>query len=618
MIRRLLLYIAFSISYNTISFAQEVVTGLATNPALYNLQKSTSLTKGMAADTLELPFFDDFSGKNILPFPGRWSDNNVYINNTYSDQQITMGMATFDAIDNSGKLYETASTASFEADKLTSVPLNMNYSPTAEIWFSFWYQPGGFGDQPEANDSLTLQFYAPSEDKWYSVWRTGGAVRQKFKPVIFRIGQTRFLKKGFRFRFINWATLSANMNDPSMVGNCDNWNIDYVKIGAGRNASDTTMADVSFRTPVRSILKTHEAMPWRQFRQVSLQEMGSAIPIHYRNNDIITRNVTRNFILKDVYRNTVSYSFSAGATNISPETNVDYNANLIYTFNTTYTDSALFAITCYLITDIFDPKSNDTIKYNQVFGNYFAFDDGSAEAGYGVNGLGSRNAMVAYRFKSFMRDTIRAVQICFNDSYLNSNRRAFDIMIWDDNNGLPGNAIYSLEDMIVEPEERLNGFNTYILPDGVMVDDVFYIGWKQRSETFINAGFDMNTPHRGRQFYWLNGEWIQSQKPGSIMIRPVLGPELKTTSSDDIVIPAVKSTYRLWPNPATGYITIDCKDLLLSGEVSFSFIDSNGREVLRSPYNEIIDITTLKEGFYLVVTTLNGMPRGYNKLVKTR
>ena len=54
-----------------------------------------------------------------------------------------------------------------------------------------------------------------------------------------------------------------------------------------------------------------------------------------------------------------------------------------------------------LKTDDFDPKGNDTLIYYQVFKNYFAFDDGSSEGGYGINGLGSRNAMVAYRFTSY-------------------------------------------------------------------------------------------------------------------------------------------------------------------------------------------------------------------------
>ena len=242
--------------------------------------------------------------------------------------------------------------------------------------------------------------------------------------------------------------------------------------------------------------------------------MGSSIPIHYRNNDTIIRNVTRNFEIWDVYKNSQVYSFSAGATNINPLTNVDYKANLVYTFNTDNNDSALFRITCSLKTDEFDPKENDTIVYYQVFKNYFAFDDGSSEGGYGINGLGSRNAMLAYRFVSFIQDTLRAIRICFNDSYLDANKRAFDLMVWDDNNGIPGNVIYSKEEVMVEQGNAINGFYTYNIPEGVMVNGIFYVGWKQRSETFLNAGFDVNTPHNGKQFYWLNGEWQQSQVTG--------------------------------------------------------------------------------------------------------
>ena len=156
---------------------------------------------------------------------------------------------------------------------------------------------------------------------------------QRFKPALSGLINNRFLKKGFQFRFINYASLSPNLSDPSMVGNCDIWNIDYVLLDKNRNAGDTVFADVAFTLPLRSLLKSHEAMPWKQFRQVYLQEMGSSIPIHYRNNDTITRNVTRNFEIWDVYKNTQAHSFSAGATNIDPFTNVDYNANLIYTFN---------------------------------------------------------------------------------------------------------------------------------------------------------------------------------------------------------------------------------------------------------------------------------------------
>jgi hypothetical protein len=320
--------------------------------------------------------------------------------------------------------------------------------------------------------------------------------------------------------------------------------------------------------------------------------------VQYRNNDVITRNITRNFEIWDVYKKSVAYSFSPGATNIDPLTSVDYNAGLVYTFNTDNADSALFRITCSLKTDAFDPKENDTIVYYQVFKNYFAFDDGSSEGGYGINGLGSRNAMLAYRFTSFMKDTIRAIRICFNDSYMDANKRAFDLMVWGDNNGSPGDLIYSQEEVMVEQGDYINGFYTYRIPGGAMVDGIFYVGWKQRSEAFLNAGFDVNTPHRGKQFYWLNGEWNQSQVNGSVMIRAVLGDPIKVTGINDIYSKD-KNTIKIWPNPASDHISVDIGDLPLSGMTYISIYDLSGRELIKVPHSERIDITSVK---LLVIT----------------
>jgi hypothetical protein len=402
-----------------------------------------------------------------------------------------------------------------------------------------------------------------------------------------------------------------------MIGNCDMWNIDYVMLDKNRNAADTVYQDVAFTLPLRSVLKTYEAMPWKQFLRVQLQEMGSSIPVDYRNNDIITRNATRDFEIWDDYENSVSELFSAGATNIPPLTNVSYNANLIYTFNSSYKDSALFRITCSLKTDAFDQKNNDTLIYYQNFNNYFAFDDGTAEAGYGINGQGSRNAMVAYRFTSFTEDTLRAVNICFNDSYMNANLRSFDLMVWDDDKSQPGNIIYQVEDVLVEQAGKINGFYTYILPEWVTVNNTFYVGWKQRSETFLNAGFDVNTPNSGKQFYWLNGEWKESQLKGSVMIRPVVGGRLQTTSVEDKYYNEI-NRISIWPNPANDYIRIDPGDLALSGHLYVTITDLNGRIVIKEPYSERIDISTLHEGMYIIITSISGKAVGYNRLMKTK
>lgn len=618
MTRKKIIYIILLIFVPQVSRSQELVTGLQVNPLVKADKHRSGAAKG-DGDIIELPFIDDFSGESHLPDPRYWSDNEVFINNTYTDKQITKGVATFDAIDENGRLYKTITPAGFEADHLTSQPINLNYPKTDNIWMSFYYQPGGLGDLPEPKDSLVLQFYAPDEAQWFPVWKAAGGERQdRFKPVMIRIDHERYLKSGFRFRFINWASLNPDLSEPSIVGNCDHWHVDYVYLNRNRNEADSIHRDVAFTTPLRSLLKTYEAMPWKQFRQVFLQEMGASIPIHYRNNDIIVRNITRNFTIRDMHRGTLAHSFSAGARNIDPLTSADYNAALIYTFNTANTDSALFLVTSYLITDVFDRKENDTIKYNQVFSNYFAYDDGTSEGGYGINGLGSRNAMVALRFKSYMQDTLRAVSICFNDSYLNSNLRTFDIVVWNDINDRPGDIIYSFEGVMVEQGKDINGFYTYVLPDGVMVDDVFYVGWKQRSETFLNAGFDINTPHRGRQFYWLNGQWYQSMVNGSVMIRPITGPPVKPASSDDSVTEERKSVLRIWPNPANDFINIESEDLRLSRSAFITVIDLTGRQIMKVPYAERIDVSMLRAGIYTMVATINNRPAGNLRFIKTK
>lgn len=617
MIRQVLLLLAFLGFSSSVLNAQEVISGLRSDPILENSYEKNR--KGLYAnDTLSLPFIDDFSGSSISPDPLKWSDNSVFINNTYSDRQITKGVATFDALDDQGRLYETASSTSFRADQLTSKYINLNYSSSNNIYFSFLYQAGGLSDSPERDDSLTLQFYAPADGRWYSVWRAKGySGAGDFRNVIIPVNNSRYLQKGFRFRFMNYASLSTNQNDPSMIGNSDIWNIDYVRLGKNRAPADTIMNDVAFRLPLRSVLKSHEAMPWKQFKQVYLNEMSTpVISVCYRNNDSITRNVTRDFKIWDVYSNIQVHSFTAGATNVGPLSNVDYKANLIYTFDCDNPDSALFRITCSLKTDEFDPKDNDTLVYYQVFSNYFAFDDGSSEGGYGINGLGSRNAMLAYRFTSFIQDTLRAVGICFNDSYLDANKRAFDLMVWDDNNGTPGNVIYKREGVMVEQSDLLNGFYTYFIPDGIMVNGTFYVGWKQRTETFLNAGFDINTPHGGKQFYYLNGSWNESQVKGSVMIRPYVGNPFSITAIEDVYI--TRNETQIWPNPAGNYIMVGIKDLPFQADAYVSFVDMAGHELLKVPYREKIDISRLHQGIYIVITSVNGRRIGFNRLIKSR
>jgi hypothetical protein len=594
--------------------AQEVISGLSANPLLISKTEHYKVSAKGVADTLELPFFDDFT--NLGPYPDStlWTDKFVFINNSFTADQLTMGVATFDLLDHTGRLYDDAVTWGFRADMLTSRPINLALQPTDNIWLSFVFQPGGLGDIPESGDSLTLQFFAPETGTWHPVWKREGTNTHPFRHVIVPVTEARFLKKGFRFRFTAYGSLTTGSDDPAMKTSGDNWHLDYVRLGKNRHESDTILHDVAFTLPVRSLLKNHEAMPLKHFRQIYLNEMGSSISVNYRNNDTVVRNVTRQFEIHNLSTSTLVHSFSGGATNTQPVTNISYNAPLFYTFSTTGSDTAIYQVKSYLITDLFDQKSNDTITYNQVFGNYFSIDDGNAEAGYGITGQGSRNAMVAFRYRAFVPDSLRAVMICFNDSYLNSNLRTFDIAVWDNNNGVPGNLIYLGEEVMVEQGDGINGFHTYRLNDPVFVDNIFYVGWKQRSETFLNAGVDLNTSHNGRQYYWLNGEWFQSQIEGTLMIRAVTGPKLPSTGIGDIRVPL--STLKIWPNPVSGILNIEPAENF-TGIVSFTITDLSGRVLIKASDTTMIDVAALPPGVYLLLTTHNGIPAARNKFIKT-
>jgi hypothetical protein len=225
--------------------------------------------------------------------------------------------------------------------------------------------------------------------------------------------------------------------------------------------------------------------------------------------------------------------------------------------------------------------------------------------------------MVATRFTSYIDDTLRSVQISFNDSYRDANKRSFDLLVWSDNNGTPGDVIYRGEELMVTQAGRINGFYTYVIPDGVPVNGVFYIGWKQRSETFLNAGVDINTAQNGKQFYWLNGNWQQSQVKGTLMIRPVVGAPPKTTSIDDLY--GTKDyEIKITPNPAREFIKVTTAQSD-NGETEWiSITDLNGRKLLTSRNSGQIDISSLHQGIYIVITSISGRPTGYSRLIKVK
>ncbi len=552
----------------------------------------------LAPDTLDLPFFDDFSRETIYPSPEKWEDQDVFVNSSYGINPPSVGVATFDVLDSAGLIYEHANTELFIADYLTSRPIDLT-SAGSKVYLSFYYQPMGHGDYPQTKDSLVLEFLAPTDTAWNRVWSMPGPdtnIVQAFKQVLIHVDSLKYLDRGFQFRFLNMASISRDENKPGRRANSDHWSIDYIILDSGRSPTDTVPHDVVVAAPLQSILNNHESMPWKQFKKNIYNEMGGSIPIRYTNLDSITRNVTRDFQIWDVYDDLELHAYSAGALNISPWQTIDYQSDLIKNFETSGEDSALFIVKAWLVTDDFDEKINDTVSFEQYFGNYFAYDDGTAEAGYGIDGEGSSNMNVAYQFRAYMPDSLRAVNIFFNRSYDDENDVPFHLTVWDSDNGVPGNILYSKENLKPEWEDSLNTFISYKLDDPVPVDGFFFVGWQQTSEVFLNVGFDKNRIKNNKLFYRMMGEWYMSTFPGALMIRPVVGSSLVTA----IVNQHENLVYGIYPNPVSDVLRIDYGDFSSVQELEIRIYDSWGRILGQwNSTTDQIDVSSYSPGLYI-------------------
>ena len=141
----------------------------------------------------------------------------------------------------------------------------MQRNASDSIYLSFFYQCGGNGNMPELRDSLVLQFYSVADDEWHSVWKVGGgAVMSNFEQVLIPVRDSIWLQKGFRFRFLNYVSISSNY-EPSWQSNVDQWNLDFIILDTNRTYDDTIIEDVAMIKNVGPFLKDYRQVPWSHF-----------------------------------------------------------------------------------------------------------------------------------------------------------------------------------------------------------------------------------------------------------------------------------------------------------------------------------------------------------------
>lgn len=650
--------------------AQERLTGLEVNPQVK--KASAELTNfRQIQQLLTLPFFDDFSNNGgIFPSPSHWSDNYVFINNDYPVNPPTIGVATFDAIDNFGKLYEHASSFPFEADTLTSVEIRLDSLYTIvprkivtgdSLYFSFYYQPQGNGNAPAIGDSLVLDFYSPDEntlqiipadtvstgdtiiiipadtiiiETWVSVWSSEGDILENFyntdstwfKQVLIPITDSaRFYKPNFRFRFRNFASL-ADAQLPDWQSNGDQWNVDYIYLNVDRSLNDTAHPDIAFASDAPRMLSRYTSMPYDQYRKKFVTEMADSLSLKIVNLDNESYNATYRYVVKNRAGDSLT-GYSGGSYFLPPYATSGYlnyapfsRPPVEFQFPINEPEPVSFTTTHILDTELsLGRKSNDTVSFTQYFSNYLSYDDGTSEAGYGVAYEG---AQVAYKFELNKSDSLFGINMFFNQTLSQGNVQDFYINVWNDFFGQPGELIYSKFGAEPVFTDSLNKYFYYDLDSALLIDLgrfpnlIFYVGWEQTTDDNLNVGFDRNNNASQNLFYRTFSDWNSSLYEGALMIRPVIGKEKVLALEEK----TSKMALSIYPNPTNGE-TVRIRTNISQSEYkdyTLKISASDGRLVKVLPFNTDVNVGNLVNGLYFVQLIRNNNIIAVEKLIINR
>jgi len=217
--------------------------------------------------------------------------------------------------------------------------------------------------------------------------------------------------------------------------------------------------------------------------------------------------------------------------------------------------------------------------------------------------------MVAIQFSLNKADTLRGINLYFNEILDPSSDQSFYLTVWNHGDRKPGSIIYEQYELRPEPVDYRNNYHTFILDEPVIINQtnfpnlIFYVGWqKDNDDEILNIGYDRSRDSRARTFYHVNGIWYNSLQSGSVMIRPLLGKTLPYNTGIEQI--DQKAQISVFPNPVAGeklYITSG--DDFHQGEITI--YNSTGTIILQQNYTPEIVVGHLPSGLYIIRFTDN-------------
>ncbi len=449
---------------------------------------------------------------------------------------------------------------------------------------------------------------------WETVWATPGMSLDSFyffngnyfKQVLIPVLDTSYFSNRFQFRFYNYGSISDNTL-PANRSNVDQWNLDMIRLDYNRNFADSTYPLLSFSERAPSFLRRYQAMPYKQYRSDPTNAVKPTFEMFITNLDSITHNTTYSYRVNQNVGNQ-SFSYNGGNCNLDPFIATGFQtcqtgcgaAHACPPVQSLFSldfdrDSTSYLITHYISDSTLQPPLVDSITYHQGFYNYFAYDDGTPELGYGLEPAG---AHMAVQFRMVVPDTLKGIQMLFNRTLNNTNNKFFDIVVWKDNNGMPGEEVYRLVRQRPQWSDNLYEFHYYEFPDPVIMNGIFYVGLMQEEMGSINIGFDAALDNSQYNFYRSDNQWRNSLAPGSIMLRPVVG------SSYFVEVPEVPSSkvheLRCYPNPAQNSVNLSISGFIPDNQTKIQFFDLTARVIHEQNWQDQVSLSQFNKGIYFV------------------
>ncbi len=546
-------------------------------------------------------YFQDSARQFFLPISDSskiWLDHYAYHNYRFGVNPRSLGLVTFDGLNEQGYPYQIGTTVTNYGDKLTSKPINLgSFSASDSVYFSFLYQPQGLGDVPENGDSLLLEFYAPELSQWFHIWSVSGGATIPFKAVHVNVNDTKFFKPGFQFRFRNYGGLS---------GALDHFHVDYVHLRSLSAYNDTTFKDFAFSNPINTLLKTYTSVPWDHYKASVGSKMTDSLFVNLYNGSTSAENyqngqltINQSSLQQGLFV-LPGFLLAEGQINYNPLSFLDsyHDLSIGYEYSRVLPGiSQEFDVVGAASAQFPNLYQNDSTSFKQLFSNYYSYDDGSAEAAFGPTGTQAR---LAIRFDTYEPDSLIGVNLSFLPSVVDVSQKLFLLTVWDNDNGQPGNVLY--EDDAFSPRQPSyvngnNNYQSYYFADTVKVavGTTFFVGWRQLDPDRLNLGLDRNIDNHTTIRYSVDGgnNWYTAPFSGSAMLRPIFSTLIDATLQTN---ETEEKELTIYPNPSNGKLTVEFQN----GHQAPLFVYNQLGQLMMSSDSNQLDLSPLNAGIYFI------------------